>query len=67
MKTNEPAKPPFVISVQDWEIPLRYYKGWDIVFTVKTETFSSPILSLYGFLSAKDLEAAMDFAIAKRG
>lgn len=55
------------IDTSNLEIPLRYYKGWTVVFSTRTETFSSPILCLFGFLSAKDLETAMDFAIAKRG
>ena len=59
-------KPPFTIDVGDWEIPLRYYKGWNIVFVVKTETFSSPILCLFGFSNTKDLEKAIDRAIEYR-
>ena len=55
------------IDTRNLEIPLRYYKGWTVVFSTSTETFSSPILCLFGFLSAKDLETAMDFAIQKRG
>lgn len=55
------------IPTKDLVLPLRYYKGWDIEFVAATETFQSPLLCLYGFQSSKDLEKAMDFAIAKRG
>lgn len=48
-------------------IPLRYYRGWTVEFNPKTETFQSPILSLFGFLSSRDLEIAMDNAIKRRG
>lgn len=42
------------------EIPLRYYRGWTINFNTKTETFASPCLCLFGFLTSKDLEKAID-------
>lgn len=54
------------IDTSDLEIPLRYYQGWDIVFYTKNETFNSPILCLFGFSSAKDLEKAIDYAIIQR-
>ena len=54
------------IETAGLEIPLRYYKGWNIVFRVNTETFESPILCLYGFSNTKDLEKAIDQAIKQR-
>lgn len=47
-------------------LPLRYYKGWSIVFDIRTETFQSPLLCLFNFSSVRDLETAMDFAILQR-
>jgi hypothetical protein len=47
-------------------IPLRYYNGWTIAFNVRTETFQSDLLCLYGFSNVKDLEIAMDQAIKRR-
>jgi hypothetical protein len=62
---------PFVhcltVPTENLEIPLRYYKGWTIIFKVKDESFNCPMLQLFGFSSGKDLEKAMDFAILKRG
>lgn len=54
------------IDTSNLEIPLRYYRGWDIQFHVKTESFCCPFFCLYGFSSAKDLEKAIDFAISQR-
>lgn len=54
------------IETANLEIPLRYYKGWTIVFTVKTERFSCPLLCLFGFLSVPDLERAVDRALEYR-
>lgn len=54
------------IDTSNLEIPLRYYRGWDIQFHVKTESFCCPFFSLYRFSSVKDLEKAIDFAIVKR-
>ena len=54
------------INTEDLIIPLRYYKGWRIEFSVKTERFDSPILGLIGFSSVADLEKAMDYALAMR-
>ena len=54
------------INTEDLVIPLRYYKGWRIEFSVKTERFDSPILGLIGFSSVADLEKAMDYALAMR-
>jgi len=54
------------IDTADLTIPLRYYKGWSIEFTTKTERFNSPILSLYGFSSVVDLEKAIDYALERR-
>jgi hypothetical protein len=55
------------IDTSDLEIPLRYYRGWTIVFYTKNESFNCPILALFNFSNAKDLEKAIDFAILKRG
>jgi len=54
------------IETQELIIPLRYYRGWDIQFRVKTERFDCPIFSLFGFASVADLEKAVDYAIAQR-
>jgi hypothetical protein len=54
------------INTADLIVPLRYYKGWRIEFSVKTERFDSPILGLIGFSSVADLEKAMDYALAMR-
>jgi hypothetical protein len=54
------------INTEDLVVPLRYYKGWRIEFSVKTERFDSPILCLFGFSSVADLEKAMDYALARR-
>lgn len=54
------------IDTADLTIPLRYYKGWNIEFTTKTERFNSPILGLFGFNSVVDLENAMDYVLAIR-
>jgi len=59
-------KPPFQIDVGNWEIPLRYYKGWTIQFSVAREKFDSPLLCLFNFHSVVDLEKAMDRAIEYR-
>lgn len=55
-----------LIDTTDLTIPLRYYKGWNIEFTTKTERFNSPILGLFGFSSVIDLEKAIDYALEKR-
>jgi hypothetical protein len=55
-----------LIETADLIVPLRYYKGWRIEFSVKTERFDSPILGLIGFSSVADLEKAMDYALAMR-
>jgi len=54
------------IDTSDLTIPLRYYKGWVIEFTTITEKFNSPILGLFGFSSAADLENAIDYALKIR-
>jgi hypothetical protein len=54
------------IDTSDLTIPLRYYKGWEIQFTTRTERFNSPVLCLFGFSSVVDLEKAIDFALLKR-
>jgi len=54
------------IDTSDLEIPLRYYKGWNIEFRTKTESFCSPVLCLFGFSNTKDLEKAIDFALEQR-
>jgi hypothetical protein len=54
------------INTEDLVVPLRYYTGWRIEFSVKTERFDSPILCLFGFSSVADLEKAMDYAIDQR-
>ena len=54
------------INTEDLVVPLRYYKGWRIEFSVKTERFDSPILCLFGFSSVADLEKAMDYALEIR-
>ena len=54
------------INTADLTIPLRYYKGWNIEFTTKTECFNSPILGLFGFCSVIDLEKAIDYALEMR-
>lgn len=55
------------IDTADLEIPLRYYRGWNIVFYTRNESFNCPILCLFGFSNAKDLEKAIDYAILRRG
>lgn len=55
-----------LIDTADLTIPLRYYKGWSIEFATKTERFNSPILCLFGFSSAADLEKAIDYALERR-
>ncbi len=55
------------VPTTDLTIPLRYYRGWNIEFTTKNERFNSPLLSLYGFQSAADLERAIDYALERRG
>ena len=55
-----------LIETADLIVPLRYYKGWRIEFSVKTERFDSPILCLFGFSSVADLEKAMDYALSIR-
>ena len=59
-------KPPFQIDVSTWEIPFKYYRGWDIQFSVPREKFDSPILCLFNFASVADLEKAIDRAISYR-
>lgn len=54
------------IDTADLTIPLRYYRGWDIEFTTRTERFNCPFLCLYGFSSVTDLEKAIDYALEKR-
>ena len=54
------------IDTADLTIPLRYYKGWEIEFTTRTERFNSPLLCLYGFASVHDLEIAIDYALENR-
>jgi hypothetical protein len=54
------------IPTNNLVIPLRYYRGWTIEFSVKTESFNCPMLCLYGFDSTKNLEKAVDFALWKR-
>lgn len=54
------------IDTSDLTIPLRYYKGWNIEFTTKTERFNSPVLGLFGFSSVFDLEIAIDYALEMR-
>ncbi len=39
---------------------LRYYRGWSIQFNTAKERFESPVLCLFGFLTAADLEKAID-------
>ena len=63
-KTNTDMK--MLIDTTDLTIPLRYYKGWNIEFTTKTERFNSPILGLFGFSSVIDLEKAIDYALEMR-
>ena len=66
-KSNkEVIKPSFKIDVQNWEIPLRYYKGWTIEFHVRTENFACPILCLFNFSNVGDLEEAIDRSIKYR-
>ncbi len=55
-----------LIETADLVVPLRYYKGWRIEFSVKTERFDSPILGLFGFSSVIDLEKAIDYALEMR-
>jgi len=47
-------------------IPLRYYRGWQIEFNIKTESFQCPMFCLFGFSNARDLELAVDKAIETR-
>jgi len=54
------------IDTSDLTIPLRYYKGWVIQFTTRTEKFNSPVLGLFGFSSIADLEKAIDYALEMR-
>jgi len=55
-----------MIDTSDLIVPLRYYKGWNIEFSTKTEKFNCPILCLFGFNSVADLEKAIDFALVMR-
>jgi hypothetical protein len=64
------AKPTFALNVTGWEIPLRYYRGWTVVFSVASESFSCPLLCLFNFSNSRDLERAIDKALecrAERG
>jgi hypothetical protein len=54
------------IETANWEIPLRYYKGWTINFCVVDESFNCPILCLFGFSNTRDLEKAIDRALQYR-
>lgn len=54
------------IEAGNLRIPLRYYKGWMMVFNVATETFECPMFSIFGYQSAKGCEAAIDDAIERR-
>jgi len=60
--------PPIQITVENLPsvIPLRYYRGWNISFNIKTETFQSEILCLFGFTNPNDLERAIDIQILNR-
>ncbi len=59
-------KPPFQIDVSNWDIPLRYYRGWTVEFSVGKESFNCPILCLFNFSNTKDLEKAIDRSIDYR-
>lgn len=63
-------RPPFQIDwntpISNWEIPLRYYRGWTIQFSVAREKFDCPMFSLFNFNSVADLEKAIDRAIQYR-
>lgn len=54
------------IPLSEWTIPLRYYRGWTIEFSIKTEKFSCPLLCLFDFNCTADLEKAIDRAIQYR-
>jgi hypothetical protein len=54
------------IDTSNLEIPLRYYKGWTIVFRTSREDFNCPLLCLFGFSNSKDLEKAIDRALEYR-
>jgi len=54
------------IDTADLTIPLRYYRGWTIEFTTKTERFNCQMLCLFGFSSVIDLEKAIDYALEMR-
>lgn len=41
-------------------IDLRYYRGWMIRLNTQTETFECAILGLFGFLTSRDLQKAID-------
>lgn len=67
MNNTTENKPPFQVpDISNWIIPLRYYRGWTIEFSVKTEKFNSALLCLFNFNSVADLEKAMDRAIQYR-
>ncbi len=53
-----------LIDTIDLTIPLRYYKGWNIEFTTKTERFNSPILGLFGFSSVIDIEKMLKWLLS---
>jgi hypothetical protein len=63
-------RPPFQIPFDEpfsnWEIPLRYHKGWTIQFSIKREKFDCPILCLFNFNSVAELETAIDYALVRR-
>lgn len=66
--TNTPNKPPLVgLDLSTLDIPLRYYRGWGLYFSVATESFNCPLLCLYGFSNVKDLEKAADRSLELRG
>lgn len=63
-------KPPFEIPwnepFSNWEIPLRYYRGWTIQFSISREKFDCPMFCLFNFNSVADLEKAIDRSIEMR-
>jgi hypothetical protein len=71
MNSHNPMnRPPFKIDwnipLVDWEIPFKYYRGWDVQFSIKREKFDSPTLCLFNFNCVADLEKAIDRAIEYR-
>jgi len=60
----KPERLKVFVEIPD-RIPLRIYKGWEIIFNTRTEKFESPLLCLFGCSTPQSLEEAIDYAIAR--